>query len=120
MVGFHSVEFDTALGEFETDVRKVFPGVGEGLLDFLIQQKLMDRDVSMCPQCNSVFDAEAAEIFEKEKMRKELARREELVRQYTASRRPMEPIPHGPQRNLAAIREQAAYEARCQARRVSR
>ncbi|MED6155967.1 hypothetical protein PIB30_010312 [Stylosanthes scabra] len=34
MAGFHSLEFDTALGDFEADVRKVFPGgklIGSGL-----------------------------------------------------------------------------------------
>ncbi|RYR27858.1 hypothetical protein Ahy_B01g051922 [Arachis hypogaea] len=36
-----------------------------------------DRDVSLCPWCNVVFDAEAAAIFEKERMKKELAHREE-------------------------------------------
>ncbi|RYR62398.1 hypothetical protein Ahy_A04g019942 [Arachis hypogaea] len=38
--------------DFETNVRAVYPGVGEGLLEFLMQQKLKDRDVSFCPRCN--------------------------------------------------------------------
>ncbi|RYR48216.1 hypothetical protein Ahy_A07g034224 [Arachis hypogaea] len=42
---------------------------------------LKDRDVSLCPRCNTVFDAEAAAIFEKERMKKELAHREEQARQ---------------------------------------
>ncbi|RYR26905.1 hypothetical protein Ahy_B02g061215 [Arachis hypogaea] len=36
-----------------------------------------DRNVSLCPRCNAIFDAEAATIFEKERMKKELAHREE-------------------------------------------
>ncbi|RYQ83174.1 hypothetical protein Ahy_B10g101800 [Arachis hypogaea] len=40
-----------------------------------------DRDVSLCPRCNAIFDAEAATIFEKERMKKELAHREEQARQ---------------------------------------
>ncbi|MED6122974.1 hypothetical protein PIB30_044948 [Stylosanthes scabra] len=88
MVGFHSYEFDTALGDFETNVRQVFHGVGEGLLDFMMQQKLKDRDVSMWPHCNAVFNVEAAEIFEKGNMKKELARREVHVRQNNVARRP--------------------------------
>ncbi|MED6193152.1 hypothetical protein PIB30_016454 [Stylosanthes scabra] len=62
------------------NIRQVFPGVGEGLLDFLMQQKLKDRDVSLCPRCNAVFDAEAAALFEKERMKKELAHKEEQAR----------------------------------------
>ncbi|RYR16120.1 hypothetical protein Ahy_B04g073069 isoform A [Arachis hypogaea] len=42
-------DFDVALGSFESDVRSVYPGAGDGLLDFLVQQKLKDRDVSLCP-----------------------------------------------------------------------
>ncbi|MED6212640.1 hypothetical protein PIB30_085418 [Stylosanthes scabra] len=42
MVGFHSFEFDTSLGNFKQNIHQVFPGVGEGLLDFLMQQKLKD------------------------------------------------------------------------------
>ncbi|RYR53322.1 hypothetical protein Ahy_A06g028360 [Arachis hypogaea] len=45
---------------------------GRYLLDFLVQQKIKDRDVSLCPRCNAVFDAEAVAIFEKERMKKEL------------------------------------------------
>ncbi|RYQ85075.1 hypothetical protein Ahy_B10g104578 [Arachis hypogaea] len=56
-------------------VRSVYPRTGDGLLDFLVQQKIKDRDVSLCLQCNVVFDAEAAAIFEKERMKKELALR---------------------------------------------
>ncbi|MED6150465.1 hypothetical protein PIB30_072578 [Stylosanthes scabra] len=87
MVGFHSFEFDTSLGNFEQNIRQVFPGVGEGLLDFLMQQKLKDRDVSLCPKCNAVFDAEAAALFEKERIKKELAHKEEQVRQWNGPRR---------------------------------
>ncbi|MED6166889.1 hypothetical protein PIB30_113750, partial [Stylosanthes scabra] len=77
MTGFTSFEFDTSLGNFEENIRQVFPGVGESLLDFLMQQKLKDRDVSLCPRCNAVFDADAAALFEKERMKKELAHKEE-------------------------------------------
>ncbi|MED6191141.1 hypothetical protein PIB30_113240, partial [Stylosanthes scabra] len=49
MTGFTSFEFDTSLGNFEENIQQVFPGVGESLLDFLMQQKLKDRDVSLCP-----------------------------------------------------------------------
>ncbi|RYQ99914.1 hypothetical protein Ahy_B07g087924 [Arachis hypogaea] len=58
-------------------VRSVYPRTGDGLLDFLVQQKIKDRNLSLCPRCNAVFDAEAAAIFEKEWMKKELAHREE-------------------------------------------
>ncbi|MED6115522.1 hypothetical protein PIB30_091479 [Stylosanthes scabra] len=109
MVGFHSFEFDTALGDFEANVRQVILGVGKGLLDFLMQQKLKDRDVSMCPCCNAVFDVEAAEIFEKEKMKKELSHREE----------PLAALWMGEvnrHKNIE-LREREAYEAHRQARR---
>ncbi|RYQ99041.1 hypothetical protein Ahy_B07g086889 [Arachis hypogaea] len=43
--------------------------------------KIKNRDVSLCPRCNTVFDAEAAAIFEKERMKKELAHREKQARQ---------------------------------------
>ncbi|RYQ97166.1 hypothetical protein Ahy_B08g093175 [Arachis hypogaea] len=43
--------------------------------------KKYNRDVSLCPRCNAVFDTEAAAIFEKERMKKELAHREEQARQ---------------------------------------
>ncbi|MED6113436.1 hypothetical protein PIB30_070775 [Stylosanthes scabra] len=56
MAGYTSFEFDTSLGNFEENIRQVFPGVGEGLLDFLMQQKLKDRDVSLCPRCNGLED----------------------------------------------------------------
>ncbi|MED6221396.1 hypothetical protein PIB30_054246 [Stylosanthes scabra] len=58
MVGFASFEFDTSLGDFEKNIRQVFLGVGEG--------------------CSS---------FEKEKMKKELAHKEEQVRQRYGPRR---------------------------------
>ncbi|RYR30985.1 hypothetical protein Ahy_B01g055780 [Arachis hypogaea] len=50
-------------------------------------QKIKDRDVSLCPRCNAVFDAEAVAIFEKERMKKELAHREEQARQRQPIRR---------------------------------
>ncbi|RYR05321.1 hypothetical protein Ahy_B06g085192 [Arachis hypogaea] len=79
MVGF-SYEFDTALGNFKTNVRVVYLGVGEGLLDILMQQKLKDQDVSLCPRFNVVFDADVVAIFEKERMKKGLAHKEEQIR----------------------------------------
>ncbi|RYQ99714.1 hypothetical protein Ahy_B07g087700 [Arachis hypogaea] len=68
-------------------VRSVYPKTGDGLLNFLVQQKIKDRDVSLCPRCNAVFDAEAAAIFEKKRMKKELAHREEQARQRQPIRR---------------------------------
>ncbi|RYR15839.1 hypothetical protein Ahy_B04g072778 [Arachis hypogaea] len=50
-------------------------------------QKIKDRNVSLCPWCNAVFDAEAAAIFEKERMKKELAHREKQARQRQSIRR---------------------------------
>ncbi|RYR12110.1 hypothetical protein Ahy_B04g069639 [Arachis hypogaea] len=79
MVGM-SYDFDMALDDFESQVRSVHPRAGDGLLDFLVQQKIKDRDVSLSPCCNAVFDAETAAIFEKERMKKELAHREESSR----------------------------------------
>ncbi|MED6199753.1 hypothetical protein PIB30_078854 [Stylosanthes scabra] len=76
MAGFTSFEFNTSLGNFEENIRQVFPGIGEGLLDFLMQQKLKDRDVSLCPSS-----------FRKERMKKELAHKEEQVRQRQGARR---------------------------------
>ncbi|RYR67843.1 hypothetical protein Ahy_A03g014290 [Arachis hypogaea] len=38
---------------------------------------IKDWDVSLCPRCNAIFDAKAAEIFGKERIKKELAHREE-------------------------------------------
>ncbi|MED6186511.1 hypothetical protein PIB30_067386 [Stylosanthes scabra] len=73
--------------KLKENIRQVFPGVGEGLLDFLMQQKLKDRDVSLCPRCNAVFDTDAAALFEKERMKKELAHKEEQVRQRQGARR---------------------------------
>ncbi|RYR40057.1 hypothetical protein Ahy_A09g045722 [Arachis hypogaea] len=64
MVGM-SYDFDVALDDFESQVRSVYPRIGDGLLDFLVQQKMKDQNVSLCPRCNAVFDAEAAAIFEK-------------------------------------------------------
>ncbi|RYR26745.1 hypothetical protein Ahy_B02g061050 [Arachis hypogaea] len=83
MVGI-SYDFDVALDDFESQVRSVYPRTGDGLLDFLVQQKI---NVSLCPRCNAVFDAEAAAIFEKERMKKELAHKEEQARQRQPIRR---------------------------------
>ncbi|RYR59592.1 hypothetical protein Ahy_A05g025493 [Arachis hypogaea] len=68
-----SYDFDVALDDFESQVWSVYPRAGDGLLDFLIK----DRDVSLCPRCNTIFDVEAVAIFKKERMKKELAFREE-------------------------------------------
>ncbi|RYR53682.1 hypothetical protein Ahy_A06g028892 [Arachis hypogaea] len=101
MVGM-SYDFDVALDDFESQVRFVYTRAGDGLLDFLVQQKIKDCDVSLCPRCNTVFDAEAAAIFEKERMKKELAHREEQTRQ----RRPIWCIEgqssKSPQQNVVA------------------
>ncbi|RYR13880.1 hypothetical protein Ahy_B04g070646 isoform A [Arachis hypogaea] len=86
MVGM-SYDFNLALDDFESQVRSVYPSTWDGLLDFLVQQKIKDRDVSLCSWCNAVFDAEAAAIFEKERMKKELAHREEQERQRQPIRR---------------------------------
>ncbi|RYR31390.1 hypothetical protein Ahy_B01g056201 [Arachis hypogaea] len=69
-------------------VRPVYPRTGDGLLDFLVQQKIKDRDISLCPRCNTVFDPEAAATFKKERMKKELAHREEQARQSGGHRAP--------------------------------
>ncbi|RYR66159.1 hypothetical protein Ahy_A03g012109 [Arachis hypogaea] len=67
--------------DLETEVDLAELKKGDGLLDFLVQQKIKDRDVSLCPRCNVVFDVEAAAIFEKERMKKELAHKEKQARQ---------------------------------------
>ncbi|RYR10020.1 hypothetical protein Ahy_B05g078474 [Arachis hypogaea] len=64
MVGM-SYDFDVALDDFESQVRSVYPREGDDLLDFLVQQKIKDRDVSLCLRCNAIFDAEAIAIFRK-------------------------------------------------------
>ncbi|XP_015949653.1 uncharacterized protein LOC107474543 [Arachis duranensis] len=80
MVGM-SYDFDVALDDFESQVWSVYPRARDGLLDFLVQQKIKDWNVSLCPRCNAIFnaifDAETAVIFEKEIMKKKLAHREE-------------------------------------------
>ncbi|RYR50235.1 hypothetical protein Ahy_A07g036843 isoform A [Arachis hypogaea] len=86
MVGM-SYDFDVALDDFESQVRLVYPRARDGLLDFLVQQKIKYRYVSLCPRCNVVFDAEAAAIFEKERMKKDLAHREEQAHQRQPIRR---------------------------------
>ncbi|RYR42812.1 hypothetical protein Ahy_A08g039252 [Arachis hypogaea] len=70
-------EFDLETEVDLAELKKVYPRAGDGLLDFLVQQKIKDQDVSFYPLCNVVFDAEVAAIFEKERMKKELAHREE-------------------------------------------
>ncbi|RYR77836.1 hypothetical protein Ahy_A01g002491 [Arachis hypogaea] len=82
-----SYDFDVALDDFESQVRYVYPRTGDGLLDFLVQQKIKDQDVSLCPRCNAIFNAEAAGIFEKERMKKDLAHREEQASQRQPIRR---------------------------------
>ncbi|RYR41096.1 hypothetical protein Ahy_A08g037494 [Arachis hypogaea] len=76
MIGM-SYYFNVALDYFESQVRSVYPRAGDGLLDFLVQQKIKDRDMFLCQRCNAVFDAEAVAIFKKERMKNELAHREE-------------------------------------------
>ncbi|RYR00055.1 hypothetical protein Ahy_B07g088101 [Arachis hypogaea] len=78
---FDISKFDQIFDVLLKDKQSVYPRTGDGLLDFLVQQKIKDRDVSLCPRCNAVFDAEAATIFEKERMKNELAHREEQARQ---------------------------------------
>ncbi|RYR30863.1 hypothetical protein Ahy_B01g055638 [Arachis hypogaea] len=89
---------DSKLKSGKRYIRSVYPRVGDGLLDFLVQQKLKDHDVSLCPRCNTVFDVEVAAIFEKERMKKELAHREEQARQKQPIRRAEGP----PQHNMIA------------------
>ncbi|RYQ97022.1 hypothetical protein Ahy_B08g092986 [Arachis hypogaea] len=63
------LEVNVDLAELKKDppyVRSVYPGVGDGLLEFLMQQKLKDQDVSLRPRCNTVFDTEATAIFKNE------------------------------------------------------
>ncbi|RYQ92330.1 hypothetical protein Ahy_B09g098532 [Arachis hypogaea] len=43
MIGM-SYDFDVTLDDFESQVRTVYPRAGDGLLDFLVQQKIKDRD----------------------------------------------------------------------------
>ncbi|RYQ84385.1 hypothetical protein Ahy_B10g103647 [Arachis hypogaea] len=47
MVGM-SYDFDVALDDFESQVRSVYPRARDGFLDFLVQQRIKDRDVSLC------------------------------------------------------------------------
>ncbi|MED6157378.1 hypothetical protein PIB30_022647 [Stylosanthes scabra] len=82
-----------------SDPFEVFPGVGKRLLDFLIQQKFKDRDVSLCPRCNVVFDAEVAAIFERESMKKNSL----LINKSK----------FGKGMHLEEIREYNEYHARC-------
>ncbi|RYR09716.1 hypothetical protein Ahy_B05g078104 [Arachis hypogaea] len=53
-----------------SQIRSVYLRAVDSLLDFLVQQKIKDRNVSLCPRCNAIFYAEAAAIFEKERMKK--------------------------------------------------
>ncbi|RYQ96714.1 hypothetical protein Ahy_B08g092567 [Arachis hypogaea] len=97
-----SYDFDEALDDFESQVRSIYPQAGDSLLDFLVQQKIKDRDMSLCPRCNFVFDDEAAAIFEKKRMKKELAHREEQARQRQPIRRIEEQSSKAPQTNVVA------------------
>ncbi|RYR58609.1 hypothetical protein Ahy_A05g024469 [Arachis hypogaea] len=63
---------------------------------------IKDRDVSLCPRCNAIFDAEAAAIFEKEMMKKELAHREEHAHQRQPVRRVKAESSRAPQQNAIA------------------
>ncbi|RYR41565.1 hypothetical protein Ahy_A08g037971 [Arachis hypogaea] len=78
-VEFSEVDLTKLKKDFQTNVRSVYLGVGEGLLEFLMQQKLNDQNVFLCPRCNVVFDTEVATIFEKERMKMEFA--QEQIRQ---------------------------------------
>ncbi|RYQ86436.1 hypothetical protein Ahy_B10g106106 [Arachis hypogaea] len=64
-------------------------------------QKIKDRNISLCPWCNAVFDAEVAAIFEKERMKKELAHREEQARQRQPIRRMEGSSSKTPQENVS-------------------
>ncbi|RYQ83712.1 hypothetical protein Ahy_B10g102508 [Arachis hypogaea] len=64
--------------------------------------KLKDRDISLCPRCNAIFDAESATTFEKQRIRKELAHREEQARQKHPIRRMEGQSSNGSQRNIVA------------------
>ncbi|RYR05446.1 hypothetical protein Ahy_B06g085316 [Arachis hypogaea] len=85
------------------NVRSVYPGAGDGLLDFLVQQKLKDRDVSLYPRCNAVFDVEVAEISEKERMKKGLDHKEEHAHQKQHIRRMEGQSSEGPQKGTIAL-----------------
>ncbi|RYQ82371.1 hypothetical protein Ahy_B10g100955 [Arachis hypogaea] len=50
-----SYDFDVALDDFESQVRLVYLRIGDGLLDFLVQQKIKDRDISLRPWCNAAI-----------------------------------------------------------------
>ncbi|RYR41936.1 hypothetical protein Ahy_A08g038374 [Arachis hypogaea] len=104
MVSF-SYKFNTTLADFEANVRAVYPGIGEGLLEFFMQQKLKDRDVFLCPRCNTVFNADVAAIFEKERMKKELVHKEEQIRQKQLSRRKEGQSSGVPQRKFSFLNE---------------
>ncbi|RYR51547.1 hypothetical protein Ahy_A06g026558 [Arachis hypogaea] len=69
-VAYVTMESSEEEVDFKTEVDLAELKKGDDLLDFLVQQKIKDRDVSLCPRCNAVFDAEAAAIFEKERMKK--------------------------------------------------
>ncbi|RYR78540.1 hypothetical protein Ahy_A01g003365 [Arachis hypogaea] len=92
--------------DFKTEIdlaelkNAVYPRAGDDLLNFLVQQKIKDRDVSLCPRCNAIFDAEAAAIFEKERMKKKLAHREEQARQRQPIRRVEGQSSKTPQQNM--------------------
>ncbi|RYR26166.1 hypothetical protein Ahy_B02g060333 isoform B [Arachis hypogaea] len=45
-------------------VRSVYPRAGDGLLDFLFQQKIKDRDVSLCPRLWCPVDLELSGVPE--------------------------------------------------------
>ncbi|RYR09584.1 hypothetical protein Ahy_B05g077955 [Arachis hypogaea] len=49
-------------------------------LAHLAEKKIKDQDVSLCPRCNAVFDAEAAVIFEKIQNCHEFQKRNHLYR----------------------------------------
>ncbi|RYR48007.1 hypothetical protein Ahy_A07g033997 [Arachis hypogaea] len=94
--------FDVLLKDKQLIFPKIYPKVGDGMLEFLMQQKLKGQDVSLYPRCNAVFDAEAAAIFEKERKKKELAHKEEQVCRRQPTQRVEGQSSGVPRRNLSA------------------
>lgn len=56
---------DTLLEEFKRENTKVYPNVGDGLVEFLIGKKNVGKEVRLCPRCNTMFDKTTTKSLEK-------------------------------------------------------
>ena len=56
---------DTLLEEFKRENTKVYPNVGDCLVEFLIGKKNVGKEVRLCPRCSTMFDKTTTKSLEK-------------------------------------------------------